>query len=223
MKLEFIGDWNIDEATRIARQLKKSIVPETPIVELLSDRSRELVELLQSAGGTIADHDPCENPEDWSAYGLEKSASDEDGVSDTEIELIKFKEELRSRIDRAVEYGAMLPEIAEAVLEVNDRLTVERWIVVSNLGKEGYRLVQERIDLDRPETYAQYLKLLAGRGLKFWADDRSTLRECMAEDYRYAHDPYGLPNLVTLEWDLAVPSIARMSQQVLLSLLNAKS
>jgi hypothetical protein len=42
----------------------------------------------------------------------------------------------------------------------------------------------------------------------------------MAEDYRCAHDPAGFPNAITMLWDLAVPTVARMAQQRLLEVLN---
>jgi hypothetical protein len=44
--------------------------------------------------------------------------------------------------------------------------------------------------------------LLAGRGLAHWGNRRA-IAECMAEDYRRAFDPAGLPNEVTMAWDLA--------------------
>jgi hypothetical protein len=68
--------------------------------------------------------------------------------------------------------------------------------------------------------WGRYLGLLAGRGLAHWGNRRA-IAECMAEDYRRAFDPAGLPNEVTMAWDLAVPAIARMAQQELLKALHS--
>jgi hypothetical protein len=67
---------------------------------------------------------------------------------------------------------------------------------------------------------AGYLDFLSGRGVEFWGD-RQSIYECMAEDYRCAHDPSGLPNMVAMEFDSAVPALARTCQQALLRGLNA--
>ena len=73
--------------------------------------------------------------------------------------------------------------------------------------------------IDDLSPWQPYLGLLPGRGLNHWSD-RRMLAECMAEDYRCAHDPAGFPNAITMLWDLAVPTVARMAQQRLLEVLN---
>jgi hypothetical protein len=42
----------------------------------------------------------------------------------------------------------------------------------------------------------------------------------MAEDYRCCFEPTGLPNEVTMIWDMVTPAIARMSQQRLMEVLT---
>ena len=65
----------------------------------------------------------------------------------------------------------------------------------------------------------QYYVMLGGRGYAYWGTPK-LLTECIAEDFRVALDPSGLPNLVTLEWDLLVPAHARAMQQLCLSFLT---
>jgi hypothetical protein len=69
---------------------------------------------------------------------------------------------------------------------------------------------------DDMSPWQPYLTLLAGRGIGYWGDRRA-IAECMAEDYRCAFDPSGFPNAVTMLWDLAVPQVARLGQQKLVS------
>lgn len=73
--------------------------------------------------------------------------------------------------------------------------------------------------VDDLDPWLPYLGLLPGRGLTHWGN-RRLLAECMAEDYRCAHDPAGFPNAITMLWDLALPTVARMAQQRLLEVLN---
>lgn len=68
---------------------------------------------------------------------------------------------------------------------------------------------------------SEYMSLLVARGAGHWGDRRSVAL-CMAEDYRIAHDPAGLPNAVCAEWDLLLPGLARASQHLLSSLLDKK-
>lgn len=66
---------------------------------------------------------------------------------------------------------------------------------------------------------AKYMDLLVARGAKHWGTRRA-IAECMAEDYRIIHDPAGLPNQVTCEWDLVVPGLARAAQELLSQIIN---
>lgn len=68
-------------------------------------------------------------------------------------------------------------------------------------------------------AWVPYLELLQARGVAHWGDRRSIMM-AIAEDYRVAHDPAGLPNTVTMAWDILCPELARLCQQTVLSLLS---
>jgi hypothetical protein len=137
--------------------------------------------------------------------------------------------DLAERMQAAVNAGALTGESALEVVAIAARMDEEWWLEFCLKRLAGAILCDRRfhvmtydeppgdtISLDPP---VKYMELLAMRGVAHWGSRRA-IAECMAEDYRVAHDPAGLPNLVTLEWDVAVPAIARACQQILLSELK---
>jgi hypothetical protein len=136
---------------------------------------------------------------------------------------------LATRLQSAVGAGAMDGDAALGVLAIAARMDEAWWLefcikrmVGAILCDRSFQVLGgteppgDNISLDAP---VKYMEILAMRGVAHWGS-RKAIAECMAEDFRVAHDPAGLPNLVTLEWDTAVPAIARAAQQVLLSALQ---
>jgi len=119
-------------------------------------------------------------------------------------------QQVSDRLQTAVLVGAADPGEALAVLTKAAKITPEWWLEM---------LLKRYVGAIRCSPSEEYINLLAGRGWSHWGNARS-LAECISEDYRAAHDPAGLPNLVTLEWDLALPAHARACQQILMRLAN---
>lgn len=129
--------------------------------------------------------------------------------------------QLATRLQLAVRAGAMSGDVALELLNRAAQIDPNWWLESLIKRYAGaihcYRIAD--VMSGEVSPYLQYLQLLSGRGLEFWGERRA-IAECMAEDYRCAFDPSGYPNLITLEFDAAVPAIARMSQQVLLKCLG---
>jgi hypothetical protein len=136
---------------------------------------------------------------------------------DPQAAIAGFAGQLATRLQAAVRVGAIPGDVALEVLAKAAKLTPEWWLEMLIKRYVGAVLVADSRMLDgEPSTdWLGYINLLGGRGLAWWGNRRA-IAECMAEDYRCAHDPDGLPNLITLEWDLACPAQARMCQQLLL-------
>ncbi len=131
-----------------------------------------------------------------------------------------FCESLATRLQNAVQTGAMPGDIALDILARAARLSPQWWLESLIKTKVGAILCDRQWGIfDGGEVPGVYMDRLVGRGVQFWGNRRSVL-ECMAEDFRCAYDPAGVPNLITLEFDAAVPALARASQQTLLSLLK---
>lgn len=139
---------------------------------------------------------------------------------DPQAAIATFTSELAVRLQSAVRAGAMPGDVALNVLAVAAKLTPQRWLELLIKRYAGASLVEAKFNiLAGGEPPARYMNLLVGRGLAHWGNRRAIV-ECMAEDFRCAHDFGGLPNLITLEWDLAVPALARLGQQVLTNYLK---
>jgi hypothetical protein len=126
---------------------------------------------------------------------------------------------LSMRLRSGVKAGAIPADEALELLSAAANLSVQWWLerlIKTLIG--AARCEQAFGILNGGEIPPEYLRLLFARGFEFWGDRHSALL-CMAHDFRLSYDPSGLPNCVTMEWDLAVPSIARMSQATLSRIL----
>lgn len=131
---------------------------------------------------------------------------------------------LTARLRRGVEAGAIAADEALDLMQIASGMD-EEWWLESLLKRHIGALLCARVGCvmsTEAEGWRGYINLLAGRGLEFWGDRRS-IAEAMAEDYRCAFDPAGLPNRVTIFWDVACPELARLCQQKLLSALSIES
>jgi hypothetical protein len=129
---------------------------------------------------------------------------------------------LTRELRAAARAGALPNDVAlETILAAQD-VDGEWWLEHHIKRFTGAILASRVHDITTTEDvgpWARYVGLLAARGLAHWGSRRA-IAECIAEDYRCAHDPAGFPNEVTMLWDLAVPSVARMAQQELLMVLT---
>jgi len=131
---------------------------------------------------------------------------------DPDVAIANFLRQMGDRLQRGLTEGANIPEDAFLTLYTAVQMTAVDWLAMLITRYVGAILIARS-----PGRWGDYLKLLGGRGVGFW-HDRGAIAECMAEDYRCAMMPSVL-NLITLEWDLACPAIARLSQQTLLNAL----
>lgn len=125
--------------------------------------------------------------------------------------------ELSDRLAIAVQSGVPADSALKVAAQAAN-LDPQWWLEIILKRYCGSILIQRAGGIDAPQ-FRPYLNMLAGRGLRFWGD-RRTVAECFAEDYRCAFDPAGLPNLVTLEWDLLAPGYSRLCCQQLLNSLG---
>lgn len=128
---------------------------------------------------------------------------------------------LTRELRAAARVGAIPSDVALEVLLASQEVDGGWWLEHHIKRFTGAILAARVHDITTAEDvgpWGRYVGLLAGRGLAHWGSRRA-IAECMAEDYRRAFDPAGFPNEITMLWDLAVPSIARMAQQELLSVL----
>lgn len=135
----------------------------------------------------------------------------------------RFTRMLTHRLKSAAAVGAVGADEALELLHQASQLSPEWWLemlIKRYVGAVHVARVECLMAVPSPVLWTPYLNLLAYRGLSYWGSRRA-IAECQAEDYRVAHDPAGLPNLTTLLWDVAVPSVARMCQQSLVSTLSA--
>ncbi|MBD2019307.1 hypothetical protein H6F43_03805 [Leptolyngbya sp. FACHB-36] len=127
--------------------------------------------------------------------------------------------QLSDRLRVAVRSGALSPDTALELLALCAQMTPEWWLEMLIKRYAGAILVDRKFGLmNGGNPPSVYMNLLAGRGVAIWGN-RRTIAECMAEDYRVAFTPAGLPNFQCLEIDAAVPGIARSCQQRLVELL----
>ena len=122
---------------------------------------------------------------------------------------------LSRRLKSAVRAGAMPGDAALDLVANAAEMTPEWWL------EHHIKFLSGCIRCERAfgvlaggALPSDYLRLLLARGFQHWGDRRLALI-CMGNDFRLMYDPAGLPNCATLEWDVAVPSIARMSQSAL--------
>jgi hypothetical protein len=129
---------------------------------------------------------------------------------------------LTRRLQTAVRAGAIAGDEALDILQRATDLTPEWWLemLIKRYAGATHVAAAGCIMAGGDHPWGRYLDLLRARGVEHWGDRRA-IAECMAEDYRVAHDPAGLPNLHTMLWDTACPEISRMCQQHLLSEISA--
>jgi hypothetical protein len=83
--------------------------------------------------------------------------------------------------------------------------------------EEWMALAIARLAGSMREPDPRYQQLLSLRGFRFWGGYK-LYHQCIGEDYRLACEVVPqIPNLVTCEWDLCFPAIARMSQSLVLN------
>lgn len=129
---------------------------------------------------------------------------------------------LSRELTSAAHHGAIDYSMALATLQDALQLSPQRWLEHLLKRYVGACLMARQHDLMTSSDYGPwqpYLALLPARGLEYWSSRRAIV-ECMAEDFRLALDPEGLPNRVTMLWDLVTPAIARLSQQRLLGIMG---
>jgi hypothetical protein len=129
---------------------------------------------------------------------------------------------LSMRLRVAVKAKAIDGDDALQILQTATGLSPDWWLemlIKRYVGAVLAAKVQDVMQGEDTSLWAHYLRSLAGRGVMYWGNRRA-IAGCIAEDYRCAHDPAGLPNLVTLEWDQMVPALARTGQQIVSQLLN---
>lgn len=125
-------------------------------------------------------------------------------------------DELATRLQTAVRAGAIAGDTALEILACAARLSPDWWLEMVIKRYVGAALCERRWGiLNGGEPPRDYMALLVARGAGYWGN-RKQIAECMAEDFRCAYDPAGLPNLVCLEYDAALPGVARAAQQLLL-------
>ena len=116
--------------------------------------------------------------------------------------------ELTDRLKQGVSAGAVSADQALDVVAIASKLSPEWYLEMLIKRYAGIGLAfGNPID-------GSYAMNLAGRGWQFWGS-RKRYETCIGEDFRCAFDPSGIPNLVTLEWDLAVPSLTRAGQALI--------
>jgi hypothetical protein len=142
---------------------------------------------------------------------------------DPQAAIARFVMQLGDRMKVAVAAWAILPDVALSMVVKAAALNPQSWLEFVITRHVGAVLCRDVSDWENPpEEWKPYFKVLAQRGAQYWLN-RQTLALCMAEDYRVAMQPGGIPNLQTLEWDIAKPSIARMAQQALINALTNES
>lgn len=169
----------------------------------------------------LTGHRPDFLPEHLSAFCLP-----EDGIvaivhHSPEAAIARLTRMLAARLKAAVNFGAIGADEALDILHKASEISPDWWLEMLIKRYVGAVRVSQHeciMSVPRPHAWGPYINLLAYRGLQYWGARRA-IAECMAEDFRVAHDPAGLPNLTTMLWDVAVPSIARMCQQSLLNTL----
>jgi hypothetical protein len=138
--------------------------------------------------------------------------------------LAQHQRMLTRELRAATRAGALPSDVALEVLLAAQSIDGEWWLEHHIKRFTGAILAARVHDIATAEDvgpWVRYVGLLAARGLSHWGSRRA-IAECMAEDYRCAHDPAGFPNEVTMLWDLAVPSVARMAQQELLRVIGGQ-
>ncbi|MBT9159511.1 MAG: hypothetical protein DDT26_00770 [Dehalococcoidia bacterium] len=160
-------------------------------------------------------------PRDTTSYVLAEDGYIGICPHDPALAIATQLKELTERVRLATEAGAIPADEAFCLLAKAARLTPEWWLEM--LVKRGVGIVRTVAIANIFDSAAlelrPYLELLSCRGAEYWGNRRQ-VAECIAEDFRCAHDPAGLPNLITLEWDLAVPELARVAQAMLLRILH---
>jgi hypothetical protein len=139
---------------------------------------------------------------------------------DSQAGISRLVQQTGDRLSHAVAIGAVPADEALKLMVQLGKLTPEGWLSMVLTRCIGGVLAVDRsgIFLELDPQWQPYLRLLSGRGISYWGN-RKAIAQVMAEDYRCAIDPT-IPNLFTLEWDLACPAIARMCQQLLIKLVQ---
>ena len=129
---------------------------------------------------------------------------------------------LSRQLEDAASDGIITYAQAMDTLQSGLKLTSQCWLECLLRRFIGACLIASRHDLSTSADYGpwqDYLSLQSARGIQYWGD-RAAIVRCMAEDYRCCFEPTGLPNEVTMLWDMVTPAIARMAQQRLMEVLS---
>ncbi len=117
--------------------------------------------------------------------------------------------QLADRLKTVVNAGAMPGTEAIDILERALKLTPEWWLEMLIKRMVGAIVLERKFNVIANGTLPIEIRdNLVSRGMVHWGVDRRRVLEALAEDYRCAHDPAGLPNLVSLEWDILLPNFA---------------
>lgn len=121
--------------------------------------------------------------------------------------------QLADRLKIAVSAGVMPGVDAIGILERALKLNPEWWLEMLIKRMAGAILLERKLGVIENGTLPIEIRdNLVARGMVHWGVDRRRVLEALAEDYRCAHDPAGLPNLVSLEWDILLPNFALRGQ-----------
>lgn len=124
--------------------------------------------------------------------------------------------QLADRLKPAVMAGAIDGVQAIDVLEKALKLSPEWWLELLIKRFVGAILLERRYSvIDKGMMPVAYRQNLSARGMQHWGTDRRRVLEAMAEDFRCKYDPAGLPNLVTMEWDLLLPNVANAGRNLI--------
>lgn len=129
---------------------------------------------------------------------------------DPQAAIAYLSSQLCDRMRVAVSAGIISGVDAIDILEKALKLNPEWWLEMLIKRLVGAIVMERRFGIIANGTMPIGVRdNLMMRGLQHWGLDRRRVLEAIAEDYRVMHDPAGLPNLITLEWDMLLPNIAR--------------
>jgi hypothetical protein len=129
---------------------------------------------------------------------------------DPQAAIAYLSNQLCDRMRVAVGAGIISGIDAIGILEKALKLNPEWWLEMLIKRLVGAIVLERRFGIIANGTLPIGVRdNLMMRGLQHWGLDRRRVLEAIAEDYRVLYDPAGLPNLITLEWDILLPNIGR--------------
>jgi hypothetical protein len=132
---------------------------------------------------------------------------------DPQAAIAYLSNQLCDRMRVVVSAGIISGIDAIGILESALKLNPEWWLEMLIKRLVGAIVLERKLGIIANGTLPLPVRdNLMMRGLQHWGTGRRRVLEALAEDYRVAHDPAGLPNLITLEWDILLPNIARAGE-----------